>query len=414
MKALSTISRVFIGIVFIFSGFVKAVDPLGSMYKFTDYFEAFGLAFLEPTAFPLAIVMAGLEFFLGFLMLTGIWMRFASWLNLFFMAYFTPLTLWLAISNPVTDCGCFGDALILTNWETFFKNIILLIPTLYLFIIRKKLEDQFLTPVRYLSAAGAAFFILWISLSAFNHLPQFDFRPYKVGTHILSGMEIPDGAPRDEYEILTIYSKDGVEQAFTLDQLPDSTWTWVKTENKLIKKGYEAPIHDFSIESVDGADMTDYYLSKEGITFMMIAYNLPKANTENFEKINRLADYITATGHEFIGLTSTLNLAEEFKANHDIHFDFYGMDEIALKTIIRANPGLLVLKDGVVIAKYHGNDVPDVEELNGDIFSALLSQQTKNKAKNTRNLYIFFGLATILFLFAAEKQVRNCPFKSKN
>jgi len=147
---------------------------------------------------------------------------------------------------------------------------------------------------------------------------------------------------------------------------------------------------------------------------MMIAYNLPKANTENFEKINRLADYITATGHEFIGLTSTLNLAEEFKANHDIHFDFYGMDEIALKTIIRANPGLLVLKDGVVIAKYHGNDVPDVEELNGDIFSALLSQQTKNKAKNTRNLYIFFGLATILFLFAAEKQVRNCPFKSKN
>lgn len=414
LKILTTISRIFLGIVFIFSGFVKAVDPLGSTYKFIDYFEAFGMASLEPIAFPLAIVLSSLEFFVGFLLISGMWSKLASWLTLLFMAYFTPLTLWLAISNPVTDCGCFGDALILTNWETFFKNVILLIPTLYLFIIRKKLADNFITPVRYIAPAFALLFVLWINIDAYRHLPFFDYRPYKIGTNIQEGMEIPDGAEQDVYEILTVYTKDGVEQSFTLNELPDSTWTWVRTDNKLIKKGYEAPIHDFTIESVDGEDRTEYYLNKQGITFMLIAYDLGRTNVEHLASISELADYVTASGHEFLGITSTLNDAESFSIDNNLHFQFYGMDEITLKTIIRANPGLVVLKDGVIISKFHANDIPKLTELQGDTFSDLLSIQQKSNNQHKQNLYLFMGLALILLFFAMEHQVRNCPFRLKS
>lgn len=414
MKILTTISRIFLGIVFIFSGFVKAVDPLGSTYKFTDYFEAFGMASLEPIAFPLAIVLSSLEFFVGFLLISGMWSKLASWLTLLFMAYFTPLTLWLAISNPVTDCGCFGDALILTNWETFFKNVILLIPTLYLFIIRKKLPDNFVTPVRFIAPAFALLFILWVNMDAYRHLPFFDYRPYKIGTNIQEGMEIPDGAEQDVYEILTIYSKDGAEKSFNLNELPDSTWTWVRTDNKLIKKGYEAPIHDFTIESVDGEERTEYYLNKQGITFMLIAYDLSNTEPEHLARISELADYVTAAGHEFIGITSTLNDAETYCAANNLHFQFYGMDEITLKTIIRANPGLVVLKDGVIIGKFHGNDIPELAELQGDMFSDLLSMQQKSHAQHKQNLYLFMGMALVLLFFAMERQARNCPFRLKS
>lgn len=407
MRILTLASRILVGIVFIFSGFVKAVDPLGSTYKFTDYFEAFGLASLEPIAFPLAIFLSSLEFFLGFLMIFGTWMKLATWLNLLFMAYFTPLTLWLAITNPVTDCGCFGDALILTNWETFYKNLILLVPTIYLFNLRKKLNSSLQPIPRFASALIPLLFILWVNLDAYRHLPMFDFRPYKIGTHILSGMEYPENAERDQYEIITVYSKDGIEQEFDLMNLPDSTWTWVRTDNKLIKKGYEPPIHDFVLESVDGIDMTDYYLNRKGLTFMLISHDLSKSSIENQQKINELADFALYKGAEFIGVTSSLSESEEYAMNHEIHYPYFGMDEITLKTIIRANPGLVVLYDGVIIGKYHWRDIPQDADLKGDMLSWFLNDQKEKSNRASQWMLYFLGIGFLALVYCMELMLRK-------
>jgi uncharacterized membrane protein YphA (DoxX/SURF4 family) len=195
MKVLRNFSRIIIAPVFVFSGFVKAIDPLGSAYKFSDYFEAFGLDFLMPTALVLAILLSTAELVIGLNLIMGVVMRTTSWALFIFMSFFTLLTLIIALTNPVTDCGCFGDALILTNWQTFWKNILFMIPTLFIFYGRKRFR-----PVASMAGEWSivlVFIITGVSLSIYTYrnLPVFDFRPYKVATHIPTDMAIPEGAP---------------------------------------------------------------------------------------------------------------------------------------------------------------------------------------------------------------------------
>ena len=222
MNTFRSFSRIITGIVFIFSGFVKGVDPLGSTYKFTDYFNAFHLGFLEPVALPLAVFLSSTELVLGITLLIGYRMRVTAWVLLLFMSFFTILTLILALTNPVTDCGCFGDALILTNWQTFFKNIVLMIFVLVIFTGRFKYSTirQPLTEwivVAFFFAATVIF-----SLYNYMHLPVLDFRPYSIGTNIREGMTIPEGAPEDVYSTELIYKnkKTGQEKSFTLENFP--------------------------------------------------------------------------------------------------------------------------------------------------------------------------------------------------
>ena len=205
MKIIRSLARIIVGIVFVFSGFVKAVDPLGSTYKFIDYFNDFGMEFLVPLAFPLAVVLSSLELVMGISFLFGYRMKLVSWAVLLFMSFFTVLTFILAIYNPVSDCGCFGDALILTNWQTFWKNIIFMLFTIIVFSGRNSFPS-----IRGAIAEWgilAFFFSGAIGLSSYcnNHLPILDFRPYKVGTHIPTASAIPDGAPADVYDTRLYY-----------------------------------------------------------------------------------------------------------------------------------------------------------------------------------------------------------------
>ncbi len=365
MKILNHISRFVVGIVFIFSGFVKAVDPLGSTYKFLDYFEAFGMNFLSFIAFPLAILLSSVEFVIGFSLLFSTRKKITTWALLLFMAFFTILTFILAIYNPVSDCGCFGDAIIMTNWQTFYKNIFLMVFTIILFYKKDKFETSWSIKKQWQFISIPFIFSVLISVYCYNNLPIIDFRPYNVGTYIPEKMIIPDNAPKAEYETILVYQKKGKEKKFTMENLPDSTWQWVSTENELISEGYIPPIHDFTIATPMGNDITDVVLNDNKFTFLFIAYSLDKTNHKNMEAINQIATLAKESGNcNFIGLTSSVDSEiEEFIEETKAEFAFFNTDEITLKTIVRSNPGIVLLKKGTILDKWHHRNIPSTDEI---------------------------------------------------
>lgn len=402
MKILRTFSRIFVGIVFLFSGFVKAVDPLGSTYKFTDYFEAFHLGFLEPLAFPLAILLSAAELFIGFCLVTRLRMKFAAWLVLVFMAIFTPITLVLAINNPVTDCGCFGDAIILTNWQTFWKNVILLVFTLVVFLQRNNYKKQYEPFVEWMLASSFFLATIAFSVYCYQHLPVLDFRPYKVGANIPEGMAIPENAEPNIYETILVYEKDGVVQEFTEENYPwqDTTWKWVETKSVLIKKGYEPPIHDFTITSLEGFEITDEFLQYEGYSFLIVAYDLSKAEKEALAQLNDIALAADERNMPVYCLTSsTEDEINELKKEVPLAFEIYTADEITLKTIVRSNPGLLMLNDATIIGKWHYNNLPDPETIRNDnLLSFGMSSLHAERDQILIFMYIFFFLFLIVWI----------------
>ena len=368
------IARILLGLTFVFSGFVKGIDPWGSAYKFTDYFNAFQMPWLTNLAFALGILLAAAEFFLGVAFIFNLFIRFTSWLMLAFMLFFTGLTFVLALTNPVTDCGCFGDALVITNWQTFYKNIVLLALAIFVFMQRKNFRSKS-GPLLSIAFSGMTMVVYFYLVTySYNHLPIIDFSPYKVGVNIPKAMSIPEGAPKAIYENNFIYKnlKTGEDKKFTEANYPwkdTLNWKFVKAEDAvLIQKGYTPPIHDFRIETPEGEDIKDFFLYDEKYTFIVIASNLQKTDKEGMKRAANLAVAAKAKGYNFIALTSTSpDSFEAFKNETGANFDFFNTDEIVLKTIVRSNPGLIVLKKGTILRKYHFNDIPKPEELDEQI-----------------------------------------------
>jgi len=365
---LKQLSRILFGLVFIFSGFVKGIDPLGSAYKFTDYFHAMHLDGLVWAAFSLGVLMSFAEFAIGVAFLFNWRMRIFSWLGLVFMAFFTPLTLWIALKNPVTDCGCFGDALVISNWATFYKNLVFITLAIIVVINRRWFAERTksLAPLMLSLIAFVVYF--GVVYYSYNHLPVFDFRPYKVGVNIPEAMSYPENAPQDVYENIFYYKNKntGEVQKFSEENYPwkdTANWVYDNMESKLIKEGYEPPIHDFIIETPEGENIIDYFMYDDAYVFMLVAYDLYQSSTENQPKINALANYAISQGNSFICLTSTLpEESQEFAMENNVPYEFFNCDEITLKTIIRSNPGLVLLKNGTIVAKWHYNDIPTVKE----------------------------------------------------
>ncbi len=375
MKIFKHIARILVGLTFIFSGFVKGIDPWGSAYKFTDYFNAMHLEWLTWAALPLGILLSFAEFAIGIALLFNVLLRFFSWLALIFMVFFTGLTLWIAIENPVTDCGCFGDALVISNWETFYKNVVLIVLTIIVFAYRNNMKGLPGKKTGFALALLSVVGYAAVVFHSYNHLPIFDFRPYKVGVNISEAMSIPPDAPQDVYENIFYYKNinSGEVEQFTEENYPwqdTLNYEFHDMESFLVQEGYEPPIHDFRIETPEGDDILDFFLYDENYVFMVIAYDLNKSSTKPQEKINTLA--IWALEHEmaFICLTSTLpDESAAFAEQHGAPYEFFNTDEITLKTIVRSNPGLIVLKDGTIVAKYHYNDIPAPEDFEAEFIN---------------------------------------------
>ena len=411
------VCRFVLAATFIFSGYVKAIDPLGTLYKLKDYAAAMSLNGLLPdwVLVGVAIALGALEFALGVFMLFAVRRHVVSRITLAFMTVMTVLTLWIFVADPVKDCGCFGDALKLTNGETLLKNIVL-IACAALVAWRPADMARFISRsnqwiVRYYTVA----YIVITSVYCLYTLPIFDFRPYHVGMNIKQGMEIPEGAEQPEFESTFLLRKNGETREFTLDNYPDSTWEYVDTRTVQTKKGYEPPIHDFALTSCDtGEDITEQVLTKKGYTFLLVSPRLAVADDSNFGDIDQIYEYAEENGADFYCVTASAN--DEIERWRDLtgaEYQFCNADETTLKTMIRSNPGLMLLKDGTIIGKWSHNALPQTDDL-----TAPLQQLTIGKAQNdstTERLLIvlltfFLPLSALTLadrLWAWSKWIRN-------
>jgi uncharacterized membrane protein YphA (DoxX/SURF4 family) len=360
MKILSTASRIIIGLVFIFSGIVKAIDPMGFAYKFHDYFQAFNLGFLKQLSLPMAILLCTAEFIAGFSVLTGVRRKTGIIVVMILMLIFTPVTFILALTNPVSDCGCFGDAVHLTNWQTFGKNIVLIAFAIVLWIDRKQVKLIFRPFTEWIITTCTIILFILFSLGNLRYLPIVDFLPYKTGVKIADKMVVPEGVPADVFRTTFIYEKDGIRKEFTLNNYPadDTNWKFVEQKSVLIKKGYKPPIHDFSISSMNGEDLTQKVLSNTGYTLLMISKKLAEAGNKHLAEGFELGSYCLANGIDFYVLTASGT--DEVKS-YDNRLGFCSVDETTLKTMVRANPGYIMLKNGSIIGKWSWANVPGKE-----------------------------------------------------
>ena len=366
MKIISIISRIIVGLVFMFSGTVKAVDPLGSAYKFSDYFLAFHLEFLQPFALLLAIVLIAAEFIAGFSVLSGYRQKTGIWGVMILMCIFTPLTLILAVTNPVSDCGCFGDAIKLTNWQTFGKNIILMIFVLIIFAKRKQATDRS-TPFReWMIISAVTILFVIFSLLNLRYLQLFDFLPYKNGVNIPEKMIIPEGKAADEYLTTFLYQKEGVIKEFTLENYPadDSSWKFIDQKSVLIKKGYQPPIHDFSLTTTDGENITDSVLADPGYTLLMISTKFKDAGQTRLDEGFELGARCLSEGISFYIVTAS---ASDEITSYNNGLKICIADETTLKTMVRANPGYLLLKEGTIKGKWSWATIPPEDKFTRDV-----------------------------------------------
>ena len=390
------IARIFSGILFVFSGFVKAVDPLGSKYKFIDYFEAWGMDFFNPTALTFGVILGAVELVVGLALLFKVFPKLNTWLALLFMVGFTPITLYLALQENLTgqelvhDCGCFGDALILTNWQTFVKNIFILIPVLISFFFRNKMEDV-LTKNKAIKVM--AVFVLasvGLSLYALQHLPPIDFRPFKVGTKIVCldclGIEDEPEVQVFQYAKFKNLQTGEIQEFDIINNYPDyNVWEYiVEQEIRVV----EVPIEKEEVKAEDEITLLDSISQKNPIhkvskfywqlgetdhtcnilldtsyVFLLVAYDINIASIDEVDDIKKTQEFAQSKGYEFF-LTSA-SLEEDLQKFFDktkLQIPVLSADDIEQKMHVRATPGLILLKDGVIINKWHHNDIPTVEE----------------------------------------------------
>lgn len=396
--------RIVLGLTFILSGFVKAIDPLGTQYKIEDYLGVLSLGGMLPDFVTLgtSVAISAIEFTLGVLLLFAISRRVISKVTLVFMTIMTLITAWLYIANPISDCGCFGDAIHLTNGETLLKNIIMLVMTA---VVVYKPRDMIRTLSNGNSTIVINYSVLFILLYAaysLYMLPQFDFRPYHIGANIEEGRKIPEGAPQPEFETTFLMKKDGQTKEFTLENYPDSTWEFVDSKTIMVKEGFVPPIHDFSILSLNGDDLTEDILQQKGYTFLLIAPYLEKADDSNFGPIDQIYEYAEEYGYKFYCLTASGKQAiARWQDMTGAEYPFYNTDAVTLKTIIRSNPGMLLLKDGTVIQKWSHNELPNDSELYAPLDQLTIgTQKATSDTRMILKLLMLFILPLIVFSIA--------------
>jgi uncharacterized membrane protein YphA (DoxX/SURF4 family)/peroxiredoxin len=363
-NTITQFSRLFVGILFIISGLIKLNDPLGLTFKLEEYFSepVFNMPFFVPFALAIALILVILEVLLGVMLLLGYKSKLTINSLLLLVVLFGFLTFYSAYFNVVQDCGCFGDALHLTPWQSFTKDIVLLFFILILFFNKKLIKPLFSNKVQNYLVIASFVLCLFMGYWVINHLPIIDFRPYKIGNNIRKGMEIPEGAPQSKVEMIFIYNVNGVDKEFTendLMSLPEGA-TFVDRKDKIIEQGYVPPIHDFKLE-LNGEDKTDFILSKEK-ALLIVSYDIENANPEALQKIKELYKKASAKGYTVAVLTgSSEDSIERFKKKYAITFDVLYCDATTLKTIERANPSFVILNFGTVEQKVHYNDIDNLQ-----------------------------------------------------
>ena len=399
------LGRLIMAITFIFSGYVKAIDPLGTQYKIADYLQALHLNGFFPdwATLIVSVALSTLELSIGIFLLFAIRRRQVTKICLFVMTVMTLVTIWIVISNPVKDCGCFGDAIKLTNGQTLGKNIILLAIAILLWRTPLRMVRFISKSTQWIVINYTILFAVALSTWSLWDLPAFDFRPYHIGANIEKGMEIPAGAKQPKFETTFILEKDGQQKEFTLDNYPDSTWKFVDSKTVQTEEGYVPPIHDFSIEDrKTGEDKTQQVLKNKGYTFLLISPSLAKADDSNFGDIDQIYEYAQDHGYAFLCLTASDE--KDIRKWQDItgaEYPFYTTDATTLKTMIRSNPGLLLLKGGTIIQKWSHNSLPTAQLLAAPLSKSELGKMpADNIPSKILKIVLWFILPLVILTIA--------------
>lgn len=350
------LARSILGLIFIFSGFVKGVDPVGTQYRIEDYFIAFGTQWANPVALILSIVMNAWEFVLGVLLVLNIRIKLTSWLVLITMVFFSSVTINDALNNPVPDCGCFGDVLLISNWQTFYKNLVINALLLIVFLNRNYSTSWFLPKTEYVLSFVIIFGFVWFEIHNVRHLPMLDFRSWKVGNSMKHEISLPE-----QYYLTYQNKATGEQREYLSPDYPynDSAWVanWEFVSQRVVDPN--PPLHDLFIIDDDGNNYTSSLIENPEYQYLIIAEDLDKSC---LNKINEIRGFINSCNEQGISIaliTSSLpETSKKFLEEYNLKTDFYLADDIALKSMIRANPGLVLLKDAKVINKWHYNDWP--------------------------------------------------------
>lgn len=408
--------RFTLALVFAFSGFVKAVDPMGTVHKLVEYSEVFGVA-MHPALLLVGVwLLIGIEYVMGLALFFGLYRRFYLTLMIAFLAVATPFTYWLAVANPMSDCGCFGDAIMLSHWQTLAKNVVLLLMAITVFVERKRIWRIISERTQWLVFVYAAASIALFMQYNLRHLPVWDFRPYTIGTNIVDAMSVPEGAPSDEYETLFVLEKDGEQRTFTFDNYPDSSWVFVRRESRLVSQGYVPPVTDFYLTTLEGEDVTWDILEHSGYTFLLVARNIKRANESMLDIINDLYDYAKVGEHPFYMVTaSTAESIDEWIEHTGAAYPYLNADETLLKTMLRANLGLVVLKDATIVGKWSATDIPHDKQLSGGMennAALAISPREVQRRKITAALWMFLPL--LLFVVCDDRGRREARQMAKS
>jgi len=363
MRVIVGFLRIFVGVLFIISGLIKLNDPVGFSFKLGDYFapDVLNLEFLVPYALLIAVVVVIYEVLLGVMLIIGYAKKFTLWSLLLMIIGFTFLTFYSAYFNKVTDCGCFGDALPLVPWESFIKDVVLLVMIIILFIGRKHIWPFFTKMSRTIIVFVSFVLCLLLGYHVLMHLPIKDFRAYAVGKNIKEGMAYPEDALKPIFDYHWKFEVNGEEQIITTQgDYPKVEGTFIEVETIETQKGYEPPVHDFTMER-DGEDYTDTLLNEPNL-LMVLAYSLDNTEHPGYAAIKEATDKAIANNYKMIGMSaSSQEETEKLKERHGLNFDFYFCDMTTLKTIVRSNPGLVMLEKGTITQKLHFNDAADLK-----------------------------------------------------
>jgi len=366
MKYLVNFSRLFVGLLFIFSGLIKINDPVGFSFKLEEYFgpTVFNIDFLLPYVLPLAIFIVVVEVLLGVFLLIGLKKEFTIYSLFAMIVFFTFLTWYSAYFNKVTDCGCFGDAIKLTPWESFTKDIILLVFIIILMIGLKYIKPLFTNKLQYSIPVISLVICILIVNQVLSHLPLLDFRPYKIGNNIIENMITPEDSKKAIFRYDWLFNVEGEKKIIsTSGSFPSVEGDFISVDTELLEEGYEPPIHDFSME-LDDIDYTDDLMQEEKL-LIFVFYNISKIESEAMDDLKESLSIAMDNNYKIIGLTASGNEdVNNFKSKFLVDLDFYFCDETALKTIVRSNPAALKLHKGTIIQKTHWNDFQSLDLIN--------------------------------------------------
>ncbi|MBR2244963.1 MAG: triose-phosphate isomerase [Prevotella sp.] len=363
-KIIVNMARLVVALAFILSGFVKAVDPLGTQYKIADYLEALHLGAYVPDGLTLilSVLLSATEFWLGICLLFAIRRRVVTRVILVWLMIMTPLTLWLALANPISDCGCFGDAIVLTNWQTFWKNIILLACAILLACYPLDMMRFVSRTNQWIVMNFTALFILIVAGQSLYDLPYFDFRPYHIGTDLRKG--------------------------------------WQQ-----MMEGEESPYSEFFLERIDdGNDITDSVLNDKGYVFLLVSPHLEEADESQFGRLNLIYEYAMEEGYPFYCLTASGEKAiTKWRDGTGAEYTFCQTDDIVLKTMIRSNPGLMLLKDGTIIRKWSHNILPGEDELSAPLEKTEIGKMPEDSVPKKILVILLWYVLPLVLLTIADR-----------